>query len=67
MSGAEASKGRLERATLLRGRRGEPLAKPARRGVHADLAARLPVDKGEIAQSVVDKMTYDNPRRLYAL
>src|SRR6187200_2443894 len=49
MSDAEASKGGLERATFLRGRRGEPLAERARRGVHADLAARFPVDEGEVA------------------
>ncbi len=43
--------------------------------VHHDFAEELDfmgmlqarVDSGEIAQSVVDKMTYDNPKRLYAL
>jgi hypothetical protein len=43
--------------------------------VHHDFAEELDfmgilqarVEKGEIAQSVVDKMTYDNPKRLYAL
>ena len=43
--------------------------------VHHDFAEELDfmgmlqarVDRGEIAQSAVDKMTYDNPKRLYAL
>jgi hypothetical protein len=43
--------------------------------VHHDFAEELDfmgmlqarVASGEIAQSVVDKMTYDNPKRLYAV
>ena len=45
MADAEASEGGLERAAFLCGRSCEPLAEPARRGVHADLAARFSVDE----------------------
>ena len=43
--------------------------------VHHDFAEELDfmgvlrarVERGEIARTVVDKMTYDNPKRLYGL